>query len=90
MEIVRSNTVSVKIYGQEFNLARPKAGIFKKFLREVEEIKEGGSSAQSLDMIQDFLAEMGLSKDFSDDMETAHIMQLLDLLKNSWAVEKKS
>ena len=87
-EIKQKTKVKVKIYGQDFELAKPTVSQIES-LQEYSGM-EGTSQAEIFAKICGFLDILGLPKDFSKDMEIDHLMELINFLSGELNFSKKN
>lgn len=78
MEIVKKK-IKITIYGQEIELAAPKALEAAAFIDSVSAEKK----LSSIDMIkntQSFLIKMGLPQEICEDLELEHLQQIVEFI----------
>jgi len=86
-EIQQKTKVKVKVYGNEFEMAKPTVGQVEK-LQSLSNT-EGKSDGQKFEMICDFLAILGMPKEFTMQMEVDHLLKLISYLSGELDLDKK-
>ena len=74
-EVERSK-ITVKIYGQSYELTKPK-------VKQVKEVQEASKEKDQIKAMIDLMEMLGLPRDVTEEMEMDHLSQLLAYLGDS-------
>ena len=68
--------VALNAYGEEFKLKRPTVSEQEEYGKKIEKCEEENKA----EMLLDLLAKCGLPKNVSSEMESDHLMQVVEAL----------
>lgn len=84
-EIKRSDSILVKIYGDEFHLKKPSVKMIEAYAIDIDKATKGEQFSRA----KTLLTEMGLSAQVVDGMEFDHLQELIEFLTSSMAKAAK-
>lgn len=79
LELIKKK-LEIKYEGKDYSLRFP---TYKESITYSKKLKENDSIEHQADALLDYLAGLGLPKEVSENLESEHIVQILDLINDS-------